>query len=185
MRLYSCLKNNVYKENNFSIVPLRLQDRYDIMEWRNQQMYHLRQNKPLTKEVQDEYFENVVEKSFSQTNPSQILFTLLEGNLCVGYGGLVHINWVDKNAEISFIMKTELEKERFIELWSVFLSLIETVAFKELKMHKLYVYAFDLRPHLYSTLSNNNYFRDATLREHCLYGNSFIDIIIHSKIYKA
>lgn len=185
MRLYTCLKNNIHKDKDFSIVPLRSEDRYLIMEWRNEQMYHLRQNAPLSKELQDKYFDNVVEKLFDQINPSQILFSFLENDFCIGYGGLVHINWIDKNAEISFIMKTELEKERFTELWSVFLSLIETVAFKELKMHKLYVYAFDLRPHLYSTLSKNNYFLDAILREHCLYGNSFIDVIIHSKINKA
>ena len=185
MILYTCLKNNIHKDKDFSIVPLRSEDRYLIMEWRNEQMYHLRQNAPLSKELQDKYFDNVVEKHFEQINPSQILFSFLENDFCIGYGGLVHINWIDKNAEISFIMKTELEKERFTELWSVFLSLIETVAFKELKMHKLYVYAFDIRPHLYSTLSKNNYFMDATLSEHCLYGNSFIDVIIHSKINKV
>jgi RimJ/RimL family protein N-acetyltransferase len=154
------------------------------MDWRNEQMYHLRQNAPLTKELQDKYFDSVVEKLFDQINPSQILFTLLEDDLCIGYGGLVHINWIDKNAEISFIMNTELEGGRFTELWSVFLSLIETVAFKELKMHKVYVYAFDLRPHLYITLLRNNFFLDATLRGHCLYENSFIDVVIYSKINK-
>lgn len=182
MRSYTCLKNSIYKKSNFSIVPLRSQDRYIIMEWRNQQMYHLRQNKLLTKELQDEYFENVVEKSFNQTNPSQILFTLLEDNLCVGYGGLVHINWIDKNAEVSFIMKTELENKRFTELWTIFLSLIENVAFMDLKLHKLFVYAFDLRPHLYTTLLQNSFFKDAILKEHCFNNNLFIDVIIHSKI---
>ena len=33
----------------FSIVPIRMEDRYDIMKWRNEQIYHLRQNKPLPK----------------------------------------------------------------------------------------------------------------------------------------
>lgn len=182
MKSYVCLKNNIYKENNFSIVPLRSQDRYEIMEWRNQQMYHLRQNTPLTKQLQDEYFEIVIEKTFNQTNPKQILFTVLEDELCVGYGGLVHINWIDKNAELSFLMKTELDKERFTELWSIFLSLIESVAFNDLKLHKLFVYAFDLRPHLYTTLEQNNYFKDAILKEHCFYNNKFIDVVIHSKI---
>lgn len=182
MRLYTFLKNNIHKYKNFSIIPLRSEDRYSIMDWRNEQMYHLRQYTPLTKELQDKYFENIVEKLFDQLNPSQILFTLLENDLCIGYGGLVHINWIDKNAEISFIMNTELEKGRFKELWSVFLSLIEIVAFKELKLHKVYVYAFDLRPHLYLTLSSNKYFLDATLRGHCLYDDSYIDVVIYSKI---
>ena len=71
MRLYTCLKNNIYKNKTFSIVPIRSQDRYSIMQWRNEQMYHLRQNAPLTKEIQDKYFYNVVEKLFDQINPSQ------------------------------------------------------------------------------------------------------------------
>ncbi|WP_273513970.1 GNAT family N-acetyltransferase [Roseivirga sp.] len=166
----------------FSLVPIRYLDRYSIMQWRNEQIYHLRQSEPLTKEKQDWYFANVVERLFDQENPEQILFSFLKGDTCVGYGGLVHMNWLDKNAELSFIMETSLEKEHFNTIWSVYLTLIERVAFEDLKMHKLYVYAFDLRPHLYETLEKNNYFQDARLKDHCFFEGKAKDVVIHSKI---
>ena len=154
----------------------------DIMKWRNEQIYHLRQARPLTEEDQNTYFENIVSKLFYQERPNQILFSLLKEDTCIGYGGLVHINWIDRHAEISFIMNTELEKDFFKYYWSVYLRLIEDVAFNDLKLHKLFVYAFDLRPHLYEMLIQNNYFLDARLKEHCFYNGDFIDVVIHSKL---
>lgn len=182
--VYKSLKSQNFLIDNFSIVPIRFEDRIDIMNWRNEQIYHLRQDKPLTLEQQDFYFTNVVSGLFAQEKPNQILFSFLEKGKCIGYGGLVHINWIDKNAEISFIMQTSLEKDRFAEIWSNYLSLIEQVAFKELNFHKLYVYAFDLRPHLYTCLESNLYFKDAVLNDHCYYNEKFIDVVIYSKIFK-
>lgn len=146
---YKLLNKQAYLLGKYSLVPIRLEDRYDIMQWRNEQIYHLRQAKPLTKEDQDAYFENVVAKIFDQEQPSQILFSFLEDGICIGYGGLVHINWIDKNAEISFIMDTRLEEYRFHEIWKSYLKLIEEVAFHELSLHKIYTHAFDLRTNLY------------------------------------
>ena len=122
MSKYIVLKKQVIVLGSYSIVPIRLEDRYLIMEWRNQQMYHLRQDKLLTKEVQDEYFNNVIDKIFEQEHPEQILFSYLKDSECIGYGGLVHINWIDKNAELSFIMKTELEEIEFELHWKNFLN---------------------------------------------------------------
>lgn len=159
-----------------------MEDRYDIMHWRNEQMYHLRQNKPLSKEEQDRYFDHVVAKLFDQDQPGQILFSYLEGGKCVGYGGLVHINWVDRNAEISFVMDTALEQEFFELHWTTYIEMIELVAFKELKLHKLFVYAFDVRPKLYPVLQTNNYFEDAILKEHCYFKGKYINVVIYAKL---
>ena len=60
------------------------------------------------------------------------------------------------NAEISFIMDTQLEEKEFDKHWEKYLELIEKVAFENLNLHKIYVYAFDLRPNLYTILQNNN-----------------------------
>ena len=110
---YKCLTQNKFENGMYKIVPIRYEDRMAIMKWRNEQMFHLRQAEPLTKALQDNYFKNVVSKLFDQEKPSQILFSFLENGKCIGYGGLVHINWIDKNAEISFLMNTELEKLSF------------------------------------------------------------------------
>ena len=182
MNKYKVLDKQVYTLGKYSIVPIRIKDRYDIMRWRNEQMYHLRQNKHLTPEEQDRYFDTVVSILFDQEKPDQVLFSYLEGEKCIGYGGLVHINWIDRNAEISFIMNTKLETEKFGFHWSNFLAFIEEVAFANLGLHKIFVFAFDLRPHLYNVLTQNNYFMDARLNQHFLFNENFIDVVIHSKL---
>ena len=41
---YKVLKNNFFFHfNDFSLVPIRLEDRFEIMKWRNEQIFHLRQ----------------------------------------------------------------------------------------------------------------------------------------------
>ena len=179
---YRALTVQSFEDGLYKIVPVRLPDRKPIMRWRNEQIYHLRQAKPLTTADQDYYFNHVVKSLFEEENPSQILFSFLKGDECIGYGGLVHINWVDRHAEISFIMATELEEQFFESIWSVYLSLIEKVGFSVLNFHKLFVYAFDLRPQLYRVLEKNSYFQDARLKDHCFFQGSFKDVVIHSKL---
>lgn len=179
---YNILKENSFSKNEFSIVPIRYSDCYNIMKWRNEQMYHLRQAEKLTKYNQENYFKNVIAKLFNEEKPNQILFSYLKNNECIGYGGLVHINWVDKNAEISFVLNTNLEKKEFSLHWVTFLGLIEKIAFRELELHKLFTYAFNLRPKLYKALELKEYKKEAILKEHCLFNQEYIDVIIHSKI---
>ena len=54
------------------------------------------------------------------------------------------------------------------------------MAFGELGLHKIYTYAFDLRPHLYKVLEDNGFTREATLRDHCLFEGAYKDVVIHS-----
>lgn len=204
MPKYICLQQQEQHLGDYSIVPLRYEDRFSIMKWRNEQIYHLRQARPLTADDQQRYFDNVVSKLYDNPKPDQILFSYLENRrssessessnshcrvvsevddvkgVCIGYGGLVHINWIDQNAEISFVMNTGLEKEHFAEHWSNWLTMLKKVAFDDLGLHKIYTYAFDLRPHLYSALENNGFTREATLKEHCLFQGKFKDVVIHS-----
>ena len=56
------------------------------------------------------------------------------------------------------------------------------VAFEELQFHKIFTYAFDLRPHLYEVLENSGFTEDARIKEHFLFDNKYLDVVIHSKI---
>lgn len=180
MPKYICLQQQEQHLGDYSIVPLRYEDRFSIMKWRNEQIYHLRQARPLTEDDQQRYFDNVVSKLYDNPKPDQILFSYLEKGVCIGYGGLVHINWIDRNGEISFIMDTQLEAEHFAEHWSNYLTMLKAVAFDDLGLHKIYTYAFDLRPHLYTMLEANGYKREATLKEHCLFNGEYKDVVLHS-----
>jgi RimJ/RimL family protein N-acetyltransferase len=182
MREYKALTQQTYKNGEFEIVPIRHEDRLEIMQWRNEQIYHLRQSERLTVEKQEAYFNNTIASLFNEERPNQILFSFLQANECIGYGGLVHINWIDKNAEVSFIMKTRLEESSFSNNWSVFLKCLEQLAFGELGFHKIFIYAFDLRPYLYNVLELNGYFKDARLKDHCFFQGDFKDVLIYSKL---
>lgn len=182
---YKALSKNFFSNGKHSIVPIRMEDRLLIMKWRNEQIYHLRQSKPLTEVDQNKYFDTVVNKLFEEDKPNQLLFSFLEDEKCIGYGGLVHINWIDKNAEISFVLETDLEKEYFQEYWFTYLGLIEQVAFKELGLHKIFTYAFDLRPRLYLALTAAKFIEESRLKEHCFFDGKYIDVVIHSKINRV
>lgn len=179
---YSVLQKNLFQKGDYKIVPIRYKDRLDIMKWRNAQLYHLRQDKPLTQKDQETYFQNVVSKLFEESIPKQLLFSYLERENCIGYGGLVHINWKDKNAEISFIMDTSREKEEFHLHWSNYLNLLEEIAFKDLKFEKIYTFAYDLRPHLFDTIEKCGYQMEGVLKNHYLLKDKFYDVKIHSKL---
>lgn len=180
-KTYRALNTNTFSKGKYSIVPIRYEDRFKIMKWRNEQIYHLRQREPLTKEDQDNYFENVVSEIFDNEKPNQILFSYLKNGECIGYGGLVHINWIDKNAEISFVMKTSLEELEFETHWICFLNLIEKIAFLELNFCKIFTYAYDLRPRLYIALEKSSYNQEAILLNHKKIDDVFRDVIVHSK----
>ena len=158
-----------------------MEDRHNIRKWRNEQIFHLRQNKLLTEADQDIYFKTVVKSLFSEEQPKQVLFSYLENNKCIGYGGLVHINWIDKNAEISFLTKTNVKGKDYELHMLSFMTLLEQVAFKELKFHKLFTYSFDVRPEIYDILEKSGFFKEATLKEHSFFDGKFIDVIIHAK----
>ena len=180
MRVYKALKKQEFTTGDYSLTPIRHEDRFEIMQWRNDQIHHLRQTMPLTEEIQDKYFEGVITPLFSQEKPKQILFSFLYGSDLVGYGGLVHINYVDRNAEISFVIKTELQELFFEKFWTEYLNLIKQPAFKELKLRKIYTYAFDVRERLYPALENAGFSLEARLSEHCYVRNEFRDVLVHS-----
>ena len=89
MEKYIKLNKQEFIEADYKLVPLRHKDRYQIMEWRNEQIYHLRQTKKLTKIEQDNYFDKYVKSFYASENPSNILFSFLHKNILIGYGGLV------------------------------------------------------------------------------------------------
>lgn len=178
---YQCLKNQEYTIENFSLVPIRWEDRYKIMQWRNEQMFHLRQDKALTTLDQDAYFENTISKLFGQKQPKQILFTLLKEEKCIGYGGLVHIDWKQRTAEISFLMDTELEKVQFNNLWSLYLSMIEKIAFQHLNLNEIYTYSYEVRPQLYTVLDKAGYTEKERISDVIQIQNTSVDALIHVK----
>ena len=179
MRKYKALTQQTYKNGDFEIVPIRHADRFEIMQWRNEQMYHLRQNVLLTKTDQDKYFNNTIAQLFEEKQPEQLLFSYLKGDKLIGYGGLVHIDWVRGTAEISMIMETKLQKKHFIEIWTIFLVLIKHVALNA-NLTEVYTFAYDLRPKLYVALEQSGFKMFDRIPKAVRVGSEQVDIVIHN-----
>ena len=69
---YDCLRKNVFKNLEYKIIPIRFEDRLDIMNWRNEQMYHLRQVEALSEENQNNYFKTIISALFQQKKQIRI-----------------------------------------------------------------------------------------------------------------
>lgn len=176
---YKILNKNSFFHHDYEVKPIRYEDRFSIMKWRNEQMYHLRQNEVLTNKKQEAYFQNNVSPLFKEENPTQLLFSYLKNGECIGYGGLVHINWESKTAEVSFIMDTKLEKSEFELHWSTFLFLLKKIAFDQVKFNSIYTYAYNLRPHLYPILEKNGFVLKKILKKEIKIEEDFVDVYIH------
>jgi RimJ/RimL family protein N-acetyltransferase len=179
---YKCLTEREFVFERYKLIPIRFEDRHLIREWRNQQIEILRQKEPLTVEKQDSYFEQVVAKLFQHERPTQLLFSFLEDEKFIGYGGLVHIDWESRNAEVSFLTNTErtVDTEQFVSDWTIFLRILKRVASQELDFIKIYTYAFDTRPLLYKALENSSFVQEARLKIHVLVKEKRVDVLIHS-----
>src|SRR5688572_13294152 len=123
-RKYKCLTKREFSLGDYHLVSIRDGDKYAIQKWRNDQIEILRQAEPLTSAQQENYFRNVVDKLFETEQPEQLLFSFLQGDELIGYGGLVHIDWLSKNGEISFITETSRNRNvmQFKKDWSQYLN---------------------------------------------------------------
>jgi RimJ/RimL family protein N-acetyltransferase len=182
MRKYKNINKTNFFNNEFSIVPIRDDDKYDIMNWRNNQLDILRQETMLSIEQQEHYFKTVVDKLFDEEEPKQLLFSFLENNKLIGYGGLVHIDWESKTAEISFLTETSRNKnvDVFISDWVNYLTILKKVANDYLNFKSMFTYAYDLRPHLYIALQEAGFAEVNRYKEHIKINEKEVDVVIHS-----
>lgn len=181
MKMYNCLTNQVIKENDSQVVPLREQDISIIKDWRNAQMEVLRQQVKLTDDDQQAYYTNVVVSSFTTPFPRIILFSFLENDQLIGYGGLTNVDWHAKRAEISFLSDpTRVSRAEIYEAdFSLFLTLIKRAAFDDLKFNRLFTETYDIRPLHISILVKSGFQLEGILKEHVRIGGNFIDSLIH------
>ena len=144
---YSFLKFNDYSFENYTLLPLRYEDISKIKKWRNDQISVLRQNKILTDADQENYYQELVEKSFFNPKPNEILFSFLLDDTCIGYGGMVYADWDKKTAEISFI--TETKRSNLNEIYqndfTAFTTILFRISFSELLFNKLTTETYGIR----------------------------------------
>ncbi|MDA8566773.1 GNAT family N-acetyltransferase [Schleiferiaceae bacterium] len=179
-RAYKVLSQQVFEEGDYQLVPIRHEDQYDIMKWRNEQINLLRQKEVLTIKEQNQYFNTVVNNLFTVNRPNQLLFSFLKNNVLIGYGGLVHIDWDSLNGEISFLLDPKLmQPKTYSKLSDIYLPLIKEVA-NQANLKKVYTYGYDLDGARFLPLYRNGFELEAYLHEHVKVDGATIGVRIYS-----
>lgn len=161
----------------FDYVTIRHQDMPLIKEWRNSQIRILRQKIPLTDADQERYWTEVIAPFLKDPFPNQLLYSILLDGQCIGYGGLVHIDWEAKRGEVSFLLDPKYPKVE--EAFVSFLNMIIGVAFKEKGFHKLCTETFDVRPDMVAILEDVGFVLEGRLRDHVIVDGIYVDSLIH------
>lgn len=180
-RKYACMLRERITKGHYSIETIQDSDIESIRGWRNSQLEILRQSKAISMEEQKHYFQNVIWPSMREPNPSNILLRFLLDGKLIGYGGLVHIEWEHKRAEVSFLLNTSLaaDKVTYAECYSNFLSLLKELAFMDLGFKRLFTETFAIRKHHISILESNGFRVEGVMKNHVYIDGKPIDSIIH------
>lgn len=184
---YACLPVDGIARDDRRLVALRHGDMLDIMRWRNAQLAVLRQRDLLTADQQERYFQDVVAPSFAQRQPRQLLFTYLCGQEAIGYGGLVHISWEDRRAEVSFLVAPERveNQEGYAQDFSLYLSMIKELAFCHLGFMRLFTETYDIRNHHIRVLESSGFRLEGRLQAHVRIDGRPVDSLIHGCVLLA
>lgn len=153
-----------------------------IRKWRNAQMDVLRQSHPISAQDQKRYFEESVWPDKIVKNPKQILLAIEEEGELIGYGGIVHINWEHRRAEVSFLLSEEIEAVpvKRAQVFLDFLKLMKKLSFAELSLNRLTTEIFAHRQRHIETVEAAGYKHEGVLREHNIIDGKYVDSILHA-----
>lgn len=164
---YLAIPTSRIKEDELVLRPVAPRDIESIRVWRNAQMEVLRQTAPISSEEQLRYFSQHVWPCMESLHPSQILFSIERFGLLIGYGGLVHLNWEARRAEISFLLRPDLEShpETLSKVFSGYLNVIFKIAFLSLGLNRLSTETFEFRSIHLKVIKESGLKFEGTLRE--------------------
>ena len=142
----------------------------------------LRQKEPLSKDEQLSYFKKLVEQVLPSPSPDQILVRFTLKNKLIGYGGLVHIEWEDKRAEVSFLLETEIAKDppQYETHFRHCLALIQKLAFAHLGLNKITTESFAHRKKHVKIIENCGFTRDGVLRDQTQVDGQWVNAVVCS-----
>jgi len=183
---YRCADLTGLQRGSITLRPIHWGDREPIRAWRNAQLDVLRQAAPLSEEDQDRYYDLVIRPQLDQEAPAQVLVAMLEDDRLVGYGGLVHISWPNRRAEISFMTEpSRLDEATFRSDWGLFLDLMIEVARDRLHLHRLTTETYEIRAIVLDQLDRAGFEREGILRQHVWLDDRYVDAVLHGLILDA
>ncbi|MBV6644242.1 MAG: GNAT family N-acetyltransferase [Cyclobacteriaceae bacterium] len=179
---YSALQKNSFRQGNYHIDPISEIDMEPIRKWRNAQIEVLRQPSEITQEEQSRYFNRVVMPLFDQEKPNQLLFSFFKQDALIGYGGVVHLSWIDRRAEMSFLVDDARASDQstYQQDFTHFITLIKQLCFEEMNFNKLFTETYDFRTFHISILEEAGFVLEGRMRKHIKMAETFRDSLLHS-----
>ena len=115
-----------------------------------------------------------------------MLFSFLENEQCIGYGGLTNIDWASKRVELSFLVNHQraANNDLYLKDFSSFIDLMKKIAFDELNFNRIFTETYDLRPLHIRILEENGFKLEGRMKEHILVNGVLTDSLIHGFIKK-
>ncbi len=141
----------------------------------------LRQSVLLSDKEQRHYYKTKVMPTFAQMEPEMILFSYLLRGKCIGYGGLVHMDWMARRGEISFLLDTARSAniDSYQNEFSIFLGMLKRCAFEFLKLNRIYTECYDIRPWHIKVIERCGFKFEGRLRRHVRIGPECVDSLFH------
>jgi RimJ/RimL family protein N-acetyltransferase len=171
-------ENIVSEYNNRVLLPLERKYLKKLMDFRNQQMEILRQNKLLTEKDQEKWFEKISQ------DKTQLMFEILlkDEYTFVGCCGLTYIDYDNCRGELSFIVdpkraeNEEIYKEDFIAV----LTMLCKYGFEKIKLKKIFTETYDFRKKHIEILESFGLKYEGKMRKHVLINGKHHDSLLHS-----
>lgn len=178
---YACLIRSKISYEDYSIRTVEVGDIESIRQWRNAQMEVLRQKNEISQEEQLAYYDKYVWPTLACPHPKNILLAYLKNDRLIGYGGLVHIGWEDRRGEVSFLLDPirTYDHEAYKREFLIFLNLIKSLAFEDLKLQKLYTETFATRAYHIGVLEEAGFSLEGRMRQHVIINGKSVDSLIH------
>ncbi len=178
---YTCLIRSKISQDDYSVRTVEARDIESIRQWRNAQMDVLRQKNEISQEEQLAYYDQYIWPTLAHAHPKNILLAYFKSDQLIGYGGLVHIEWEDRRGEVSFLLDPvrTYDQEEYKRDFLVFLNLIKSLAFEDLKLQKLYTETFATRAHHISVLEAAGFSLEGRMRQHVIINGQSVDSLIH------
>jgi RimJ/RimL family protein N-acetyltransferase len=164
----------VMERGNLELHPISREHILPIMDYRNAQMDILRQYRHLNEEDQDRWFASLT------TDRSQVQFSMYLNKQFCGYCGLTNIDYINRRAEISFLINGQPNDTEVTFCTAI--HLLCDFGFNNLGMNKIYTETFAFREAHIRTLGVCGFITEGILRMHQFKKGKFHDSIIQSML---
>lgn len=181
VKKYKCLKSQAYFLDNYSLATIQPGDIEDIRSWRNGQLDVLRQKTLISQSQQKKYFSDMIWPSMNFIHPKNILFSFFYKGKRIGYGGLVHISWLKKTAEMSFLLDTKylVNDSKYKTYFKIYIDLILFVAFKCFKFDKVITETYSFRKNHINILEKSGFIVKKIIKNNLIINEKYFDSIFH------